>query len=227
MAVTGCGRACSEILTEQMKTVGNPGSDSADKRHGKRFGNYASQYDSCKGHSQKGSAMPTIYAALRFENIENVNTEHLHDLAMRVADKCHGQSQTTHINLRGEDYCSHIDLQNKQLGFFPRGSNPAFSLHGFHIRNQAVQNITSCGCEGLFLLALAMLMEATSGVEVLSFDTRLSQDYLDDALAIARSIDLSVRRPDWLVAPDPVIPGPVVMPIIDRGHLPAFMDFSR
>lgn len=170
--------------------------------------------------------MQTVYAALKFKNIENVNRERLSELAMRIADECREKSERTSIQLRGKCY-SDVDLINKKLGFFRRGSNPAFSLHGFDIKNQAVQNITNCDSEGLFLLALAMLMETTYGIEVLSFDTRLSQDYLDDALAIARSIDLSVHRPDWLVAPDPVIPDPVVMQGIDRGHLPAFMDFSR
>lgn len=170
--------------------------------------------------------MQPVYAALRFENIENINRERLHDLAMRIADECHEKSDRTFIQLLGECY-SHIDLQNKQLGFFPRGSNPAVSLHGFDIQNQAIQNINSRGCEGLFLLALAVLMEAKYGIHVLYFDTRLSKDYLDDALSIAQSIDRSVRRPDWLEAREPVTPDPVMLAGINRERLPASMDFSR
>lgn len=170
--------------------------------------------------------METVYAALRFENIENINPDRLHDLAMRIADECHEESDKTFIHLRGECY-SHVDMINRKLGFFPRGSNPAFSVQAFDIANQAVQNINNRGAEGLFLLALAVLMETKYGVNVLYFDTRLSQDYLDDALSIARSIDRSVRRPDWLVAPEPIFPDPVVMVGVDRDRLPASMDFSR
>lgn len=195
-------------------------------RHGTGFGNYASRYYGYKGYSDKGKPMQTVYAALRFENIENVDSERLHDLAMRVADECHEKSEKTFIRLRGECY-SYLDPINKKLGFYPRGSSPTVALHGFDIKNQAIQNITSRASEGLFLLALAMLMETKYGVEVLYFDTRLSQDYLDDALAIARSVDLSVLPPDWLVAPDPVIPDPVVVESVDRQRLPVHMDFSR
>ena len=70
-------------------------------------------------------------------------------------------------------------------------------------------------------------MEAKYGIHVLYFDTRLSKDYLDDALSIAQSIDRSVRRPDWLEAREPVTPDPVMLAAINRERLPASMDFSR